>query len=71
MADFKPMESFTVGREANGRRIWKCSECGQQAAWGDGWAYYGSIEGDDADCAVKVLCPTCMSVQKRVEWRTL
>lgn len=32
-----------VGKDASGRRIWGCANCGKTGHWAPSWSYYGSL----------------------------
>lgn len=38
------------------KRVWKCSVCSQEAVWGKGWAWYGSIKDEDDGNMGLVVC---------------
>lgn len=40
----KTFADFTTGRGSDGRLLWKCSDCGKVAHWGEEWRYFGNIE---------------------------
>jgi len=42
-------------------RLWRCTHCGREGPWADGWAYFGNIECLRCGYAQvdSVACPTC------------
>ena len=39
-----PMSDFIAFRGKGGAKVWRCSHCGKEDVWRDGWQYWGSIE---------------------------
>lgn len=56
--DHPPMRTFIAFEGKGGARVWRCSHCGREDVWRDGWEFYGSYE-----CLVcsapRVLAVTC------------
>lgn len=42
-------------------RVWKCSYCGEEGPWSDGYEYYGTIECRSCNMAGidEVRCKNC------------
>lgn len=39
-----PLSHFQAFKSNAGRVVWRCSHCGKEDIWGDGWKYFGPIE---------------------------
>lgn len=39
-----PLDSFIAFKGKQGARVWRCSHCGKEDVWRDGWTYYGAVE---------------------------
>jgi len=39
-----PMRTFIAFQGKNGAKVWRCSHCGKEDVWREGWNYFGSIE---------------------------
>lgn len=57
----KTYVDHAAGRGAEGRLLWKCSDCGLVGSWQDGWKYLGNIECPRCQRARvdRVTCPRC------------
>jgi hypothetical protein len=60
----KPISAFVVGRDDDGRRIYRCSGCGAKGVWADGWYAFGPAVYECPHCWAgdapdDVLCPEC------------
>jgi hypothetical protein len=58
-------------RFENGVKIWKCSFCGTEGRWTDGWSYFGNMECKDCWAARidDVSCSNCSEKQVQNEKR--
>ena len=39
-----PMSAFIAFQGKNGAQVWRCSHCGKEDVWRDGWEYFGTLE---------------------------
>lgn len=56
-------------RRDDGRFVWRCSICGAQDFWRDGWTYYGNLECRNCQTAKidVVYCPACVPAEATLE----
>lgn len=67
-----PMSSFIAFKGKNGATVWRCSHCGKEDVWRDGWEYFGSMECRCGNAGVYgVTCSdTCRAAWKPTDART-
>ena len=51
-----PARALRVVPSTEKRRVWVCGVCGVVDHWGEGWMWFGTLEGPP----VKVRCPACV-----------
>lgn len=53
-----PLDTFIAFKSNGGSRVWRCSHCGREDVWRDGWQYFGPLEclGCGGVGARAVLC---------------
>jgi hypothetical protein len=53
-----PISDFVAFKGKRGATVWRCSHCGKEDVWRDGWQYYGPVEclGCGGSGARAVLC---------------
>ena len=39
-----PMSKFVAFQGKRGAKVWRCSHCGKEDVWRDGWEYFGTLE---------------------------
>ena len=39
-----PLSAFIAFQGKGGARVWRCSHCGKEDVWRDGWQSYGPVE---------------------------
>lgn len=42
--DHPPLSAFIAFKGKRGATVWRCSHCGKEDVWRDGWQYYGPLE---------------------------
>lgn len=50
---------FSRLNKSGASRIWKCSVCGVESPWTDGWAYFGSLSCTWCGCEPAIEVVTC------------
>ncbi len=55
------MSLTAVPTAVEGRRVWRCDDCGKHGVWEDGWKWLGQLEDRKLGGPIvdRVLCPDC------------
>lgn len=54
--DHPPLSAFIAFKGKNGCTVWRCSNCGKEDVWRDGWQYYGPWECSCGGDGVQAVC---------------
>jgi DNA-directed RNA polymerase subunit RPC12/RpoP len=59
-------DHMAVIADEEGRAVWRCSRCGAEGRWRQGWRYHGNVECKRCLRAVvdRVECPACSAKQE-------